>query len=71
MLTLYIAAPPNGSFSWVREVDEVSGTVFWQEITVNLPANTKLLSPQAFVNNGATAAAAVHDRLGIDVETDY
>ena len=28
VLTLFIAAPPNGSSVWVRVVDEVSGAVF-------------------------------------------
>ena len=40
VLTLYIAAPPNGSSVWVRVVDEVSGAVVEQEITADLPANT-------------------------------
>lgn len=33
VLTMFIAAPPNGSSVWVRMVDEVSGAVFEQEIT--------------------------------------
>ena len=33
VLTLYIAAPPNGGSVWVRVVDEVSGAVFEQENT--------------------------------------
>jgi hypothetical protein len=32
VLTLFIAAPPNGSSVWVRVVDEVSGAIFEQEI---------------------------------------
>ena len=40
VLTLFIAAPPNGSSVWVRVVDEVSGAVFEQEITADLPAAT-------------------------------
>jgi hypothetical protein len=55
--TLFFTASPNVGSGWVRVVDEVLGAVFEQEITVDLPANTKLLSPQAFVNNGATAVA--------------
>jgi hypothetical protein len=31
VLTLFIAAPPNGSSVWVRVVDEVSCAVFEQE----------------------------------------
>jgi len=57
VLTLFIAAAPNGSSVWVRVVDEVSGAVFEQEITADLPANTLFLSPRLFMNNEATAAA--------------
>jgi len=71
VLTLYIAAPPNGSSVWVRVVDEGSGAVFEQEITADLPANTQFLSPRLFMNNGATAAAVAYDCPGVYVETDY
>ncbi|MFC0810784.1 DUF2793 domain-containing protein [Paracoccus panacisoli] len=71
VLTLYIAAPPNGSSVWVRVVDEVSGAVFEQEITADLPATTQFLSPRLFVNNGATAAAVAYDCSGVYVETDF
>jgi hypothetical protein len=71
VLTLYIAAPPNGSPVWVRVVDEVSGAVFEQEITADLPANTQFLSPQLFMNNGAMAAAIAYDCAGLYLETDY
>ena len=71
VLTLYIAAPPNGSSVWVRVVDEVSGAVFEQENTVDLPANTQFLSPRLFMNNGATAAAIAYDCSGVYVETHY
>jgi hypothetical protein len=50
VLTLFIAAPPNGSSVWVRVVDEVSGAVFEQEITAALPANMQFLSPPAAVH---------------------
>ena len=63
--------PPNGSSVWVRVVDEVSGAVFEQEITTDLPAATHFLSPQLFMNNGATAAAVAYDCSRIYVETDY
>lgn len=43
VLTLFIAAPPNGSSVWVRVVDEVSGAIFEQEITADLPAATQFL----------------------------
>lgn len=64
VLTLFIAAPPNGSSVWARVVDEVSGAVFEQEITADLPANTQFLSPRLFMNNGATAAAVAYDCSG-------
>ena len=38
VLTLFIAAPPNGSSVWVRVVDEVTGAVFEQAIMADLPA---------------------------------
>jgi hypothetical protein len=71
VLTPFIAAPPNGSSVWARVVDEVSGAVFEQEITADLPANTQFLSPRLFMNNGATAAAVAYDCSGVYVETDY
>ena len=71
VLTLFIAAPPNGSSVWVRVVDEVSGAVFEQEITADLPANTQFLSPRLFMNNGAAAAAVAFDCAGVYLETDY
>lgn len=71
VLTLFIATPPNGSSVWVRVVEEVSGAVFEQEITADLPANTQFLSPRLFMNNGATAAAVAYDCSGVYVETDY
>ncbi len=70
VLTLYVAAPPNGNSVWVRVVDEVFGAVFEQEITADLPANTQFLSPRLFMNNGATAAAVAYDCSGVYVETD-
>ncbi len=44
VLTLFIAAPPNGGSVWVRVVDEVSGAVFEQEITADLAEATEFLS---------------------------
>ena len=52
---------------WVRVVDEVSGAVFEQDITADLPANTQFLSPRLFMNNGATAAAVAYDCSGVYV----
>jgi len=71
VLTLFIAAPPNGSSIWVRVVDEVSGAVFEQEITADLPAATQFLSPRLFLNTGATAAAVAYDCAGVYLETDF
>ena len=71
VLTLFIAAPPNGSSVWVRVVDEVSGAVFEQEITADLPAATQFLSPRLFLNTGATAAAVSYDCAGVYPETDF
>ncbi|MGB4827990.1 MAG: DUF2793 domain-containing protein, partial [Paracoccaceae bacterium] len=71
VLTLFIAAPPNGSSVWVRVVNEVTGAVFEQEITADLPANTQFLSPRLYLNTGATAAAVAYDCAGLYLETDY
>ncbi len=69
VLTLFIAAPPNGSSIRVRVVDEVSGIVFEQEITADLPTNMLFLLPRLSVNNGATAAAVAYDCSGVYIET--
>lgn len=71
MLTLFIAAPPNGSSVRVRVVDEVSDAVFEQEITAELPANTQFMSPRLFMNTGATAAAVACDCAGVYLVTDF
>ena len=71
VLTLCIAAPPNGRSVWLRFVDEVSSAVFGQEITADLPANTQFLSPRLSKNNGGPAAAVAYDCSGVYVEKDY
>ena len=71
VLTLYIAAAPNGSDIGVRVVEEVSGTVVEFTLTTDVPAATQLLSPRNCMNNGATAAAVAYDCSGVYVETDY
>lgn len=71
VLTLFIAAPPNGSSVWLRVVDDVSSAIFEQEINTDLPANTQFLSPRLFMNNCATAAAVAYDCPGVYVETDF
>jgi hypothetical protein len=71
VLTLRIAVQSNGSSVWVRVVDEVTGVVFEQEITADLPVNTQFLSPRLFTNNGTTAAAVAYDCSGVYVATDH
>jgi hypothetical protein len=71
VLTLFIAAPPNGNSVWVRVVDEVSCAIFEQEITADLPAATQFLSPRLLLNTGATAAAVACDCAGVCLETDF
>ena len=71
VVTLFIGAPPNGASIWVRAVNEVTGAVFEQEITADLPANTQFLSPRLYLNTGATAAAVAYDCSGLYIETDY
>ena len=71
VLTLYIATQPNGSLVWVRIVDEVSGTIFEDEIIADLPAAAQFLSPRLYLNNGATAAAVAYDCSGLYIDTDY
>ena len=71
VLTLFIPAQPNGNSVGFRVAYVVSGAVFEQEITADLPTNTQFLSPRLFMNNGATAAAVAYDCSGVYVETDY
>lgn len=71
VLTLFIAAPPNGTSVWVRAVNELTGAVFEQEITADLPAAAQFLSPRFYLNTGATAAAVAYDCAGLYLETDY
>ena len=71
VLTLTIAAAPNAGSVWVRVVDEVTGAVFEQEVTADLPAAHQVLSPRLFMNNGATAAAVAFDCSGVYLETDF
>ncbi|WP_228461249.1 hypothetical protein [Paracoccus liaowanqingii] len=71
VLMLYIAGPADGSSVWVRVVDEVSGAVFEQEITADLPAATQFLSPRLFKNISATAAAIAFDCSRVSLRTDF
>jgi hypothetical protein len=71
VLTIIISASPNAGSVWVRVVDEVSGAVFEQEVTADLPATNQFLAPRLFMNNGATAAAVAFDCAGVYLETDF
>ena len=64
VLTLYIAAAPNGADIGVRVVEEVSGAAVEFTITTDMPAAAQLLSPRNYINNGATAAAVAYDGSG-------
>jgi hypothetical protein len=70
VLTLIIAAGPNASSVWVRVVNEVSGAVFEQEVTADLPAANQFLAPRLFMNNGAITASVAFDCVGVYVETE-
>lgn len=71
VLTLTIAASPNGTDIGVRIVEEVSGAVAEFTLTADMPAATQLLSPRNYMNNGTTAAAVAYDCSGVYVETDF
>ena len=71
VLTHYIATAPNGASACVSLVYEVTGAVFGQEITVDLPATSQFLSPRLYMNNGVTAAAVAYDCSGVYVKTDF
>lgn len=71
VLSLYIAAAPNGADIGVRVVEEVSGATVEFTITTDMPAATQLLSPRNYMNTGATTAAVAYDCSGVYVETDF
>jgi len=71
VLTLYVAAAPNAASVWVRLVNEITGAIFEQEITADLPAATQFLSPRFYLNTGTTAAAVAYDCSSLYLETDY
>jgi len=71
VLSLYIAAAPNGSDIGVRMVEEVSGAAVEFTVTTDMPAATQLLSPRNYMNTGTTAAAVAYDCSGVYVETDF
>ena len=49
----------------------VSGAVVETMLDTGIPSAAQLLSPQNFINNGATAAAIAYDFSGTYVETDH
>jgi hypothetical protein len=55
----------------MRVVQEVSGAIFEQEITADLPVATQFLSPRLFLCTGATAAAVAYECVGVWLETDF
>lgn len=69
--TFFVYSAPNGSSIWVRCVEEVSGNVFEQELTTNIPTSTTFLSVRNYMNNGGTASACAYDCSGVYLETDY
>jgi hypothetical protein len=69
--TIILYSAPNGASVWVRMVNELTGEVFEQEITTDLPADNVFLSPRNYLSNGAVAAAVAFDCAGIYLETDY
>ncbi|MDT8858487.1 DUF2793 domain-containing protein [Paracoccaceae bacterium Fryx2] len=71
VLSLFVATAPNAASVWLRAVNEVTGAIFEQEITTDLPAVTQFLSPRFYMNTGATAAAVAFDSSGLYLETDY
>ena len=71
VLSLYIAAAPNGADIGVRVVEEVSGAAIEFTIITDMPTATQLLSPRNYMNTGATAAAVAYDCSGVYVETDF
>ena len=70
VISLFIAAAPNGASVWVRAANEVTGAVYEREITTDLPATTQFLSPRLYLNTGATTAAVAYDCAGLYLETD-
>ena len=70
VLSLMIAAKLKGSYVWVRVVDEVSGVVFKEENTTDLPANTQFLSPRLFMNNSVPVVAVAYDCAEVYLDID-
>lgn len=71
LITLTIWCPAAGTSIWLRAVNELTGAVFEQEVTADLPQATTFLAPRLFLNNGATAAAVAFECTGLYLETDF
>lgn len=71
LITLTIWCPAAGSSIWLRAVNELTGAVFEQEVTTDLPQAATFLAPRLFLNNGATAAAVAFECTGLYLETDF
>jgi hypothetical protein len=71
VFTVFLSAPANGSGVWVRVVNEDTGDVFETEVTADLPADTQVLSPRLYLNNGGVAAAVAYECAGLYIETDF
>ncbi|WP_374391818.1 hypothetical protein [Tabrizicola sp.] len=71
LLTLTIWCPAAGTSIWLRAVNELTGAVFEQEVTTDLPQAATFLAPRLFLNNGATAAAVAFECTGLYLETDF
>lgn len=65
-----IFCPPNGNTVFYSLEILGTSTMFEGSTNVNLPANTTLLGPQIWTNNGATALAAGIDVVNQYIETD-
>jgi len=65
-----IYCAPNGGtvFYSLERLDSAAFTE--GSVNTDIPANTTLLSPQLWMNNGATAAAVAVDLIGQYIETD-
>jgi len=68
---LYLYTPSNGDrfYYYIRRLDvfyEVSG-----ELTTDIPANTQLLAPHLWINNGSDSSANIIDICWLYMETEY
>ena len=71
LITLTIWCPAGGTSIWLRAVNDLTGAVFEQEVTTDLPQAATFLAPRLFMNNGATAAAVAFESTGLYPETDF